>query len=161
MNKNIFSDTYSTYFQSNAATIYLYKSNRKNAKIVKSISINHLITQKQDRKIPDGRIIEQFVDTLSYIVDYSEKRHLEITVYSDVFKKVVYKNANGDNYHTTKDLQYNFYRVKFASIEQCINFLFTIYSLIYPYNTIDLNTGIYQNTSIKYFINKFYQNKGV
>ena len=157
MNKDIYNENYNTYFKSNAATIYIYKSSRKNSKILKSININHLITQKQDRKIPDGRIIEQFVDTLSYIVNYSEKRHLELTVYSDVFKQVVYKNANGDNYFTTTDLQYNFNRVGFSSLEQCINFLYTIYNLIYPYNTIDLNNGIYQNTSIKYFINKYYQ----
>ena len=41
-------------------------------------------------------------------------------------------------------------------MEQTINFVYDIYNLIYPYNTLSLDT-IYNDPSIKYFIKEYYK----
>lgn len=156
MNNQIKSEVYNKGFKSNAMTIYLFKSSRKNSKCSKAINVNHLISKGV--RLKDERIISQFISTIESIIYNSKEfnNHLEISAYIDIFKNESFMDANNDLYCNTNNLRYNFQRIKFSSIEQCINFIFSLYCLIYPYNEISLNNEIYTNSSIKYFINKFY-----
>lgn len=155
MNKQVKSDMYNKGFKNNAMTIFQYKSSRKNSISSNAINVNHLISKEV--KLHDERIIEQLAGTLETIVYNSLKfnKNLELSAYVDTFKDASYNNANNDLYCTTQDLRYSFKRVKFSSIEQCINFLFSLYCLIYPYNEIASNT-LYSNASVRYFINMYY-----
>ena len=152
---------YNKAFFNNAASVLLYKSNRKNAKCSDIISINHLINHKKDRKISDERIIQQFCGTLEKVVytALSYSKHLEITVFLDIGKNSSYINTNSEVYKTTEYNRANFHRITFSSIEEAINFLYMVYCLIYPYNEINLSNTIYNNASVKYYINLYY--KGV
>lgn len=156
MKNQIVTEMHNKYFKSNAMSIYMFKSSRKNSKCSDTINVNHLISK--EIKIHDDRIISQFIGTIESIIYKSKQynNHLEISVYLSIFKKSSYENANNDLYCTTDNLYYNFQRVQFSSIEQCINFIFSLYCLIYPYNEISLENEIYSNSSIKYFINEFY-----
>ena len=158
MNKNIYSETYKTYYQNNAASILLYKSSRRNSKTSDFININHLISHEPNKKISDDRIVNQFLGTLESIVYYSKNvgGHLEISVYCHTFKQAVYKNANNDFYYHTEDINNDINRRNFSSIEQIINTLFDIYALIYPYNKIS-REELFNNPSVRYFINLYYK----
>lgn len=155
MNNNL----YNKAFTINAASIYMFKSSRKNSICSDTISVNHLINHTENRRINDERIIQQFAGTLESIVYTSLKfnRHLELSVYMDYGKNTGYIDANKELYNTWEDIRYSWQRVKFSSIEQCINFLYSVYCLIYPYNEINLEKGIYNDPSIKYYINMFYR----
>lgn len=157
MKNQIKSDMYNKGFKNNAMTIFQYKSSRKNSISANLINVNHLISKEV--KLHDERIIEQFTGTLETIVYNSLKfnKNLELSAYIGTFKNASYKDANDDLYCTTQDLIYSFQRVKFSSIEQCINFLFSLYCLIYPYNEIDLNS-LHSDASVRYFINMYYKN---
>jgi len=153
-----YSDMYNKAYALNAASIFCYKSSRKNSKCSDIISVNHLINHVEDRKISDDRIIQQIADTVAKIVYYSMqyKKHLEVTAYVDTFKNYTCENANNDLYHGIEDQRYCFQRVTFSSIEQCINFIFSVYALIYPYNEIKISR-LHDDPSIRYYINKFYR----
>lgn len=158
--KVIESSTYRTYYQSNAATIYLYKSSRKNAKSNDGISINHLINKSIDRKVDDDRILNQFLGVIEKIVYDSIKfnKHLEITFYADIFKQTQYINANNDLYKGVEDTQVYEVRHKLSSIEHCINRVYDLFGLIYPYNHLN-RQEIFNNASIKYMINLYYNGR--
>lgn len=152
-------ELYNKAFTINAASVLCYKSSRKNSICSDIISINHLINHSDDRRISDESIIRQFTNTLESVVYNSLRfgRHLELTVYLDTGKNSGYINANKELYNTWEDIQFSWYRVKFSSIEQCINFLYSIYCLIYPYNEINLGNTIYNDPSVKYYINMYYK----
>lgn len=158
MKNQIITEMYNKSFKSNALSIYMFKSSRKNSKCSKAINVNHLISKEV--KIHDDSIISQFIGTIESII-YTSKQynnHLEVSAYIDIFKNESFINANNDLYCNTNSLRYNFQRVQFSSIEQCINFIFSIYYLIYPYNEISLSNDIYNNPSIKYLIKEYYHN---
>ena len=152
-------ELYNKAFTINAASIYCFKSSRKNSICSDTISINHLINHTEDRKITDERIRQQFTGTLESIVYNALKfnNHLELSVYMDYGKNSSYINANKENYNTWEDIRFSWQRVKFSSIEQCINFLYSVYCLIYPYNEINLQNTIYNDPSVKYYINMYYR----
>lgn len=155
---NNYSELYNTAFRVNAASIIMYKSSRKNAKCSDIISINHLINNKTDRKIPDDRILEQFINIVEKVVYTAAgfNNHIELTVNLDSAKNSQYKNVNGETYKTWESNYYTWYRVKCSSVESCINFLYKVFYLIYPYNELNLENTIYNNPSIKYLIKKYY-----
>lgn len=143
----------------NAVSIYLYKSSRKNAVCSDSICVNHLITHDNNKRVSDNRILMQFAGTLEKIVYTAAgfNNHLEVSAYMDIGKNTQYINADKRVYVTTEPLRYYWHRVKFSSIEQAVNFLYGIYCLIYPYNTLNLENTVYQDSSIKYLINLYYK----
>ena len=150
-----YSNTYNTFYQNNAASILCFKSSRKNSKCSDVISINHLINQETDRRVSDDKILDQIIGTTEKIVYYCKQyKHIELSCYIDVFKQIEYEN--NETCHGVEDHHYCFQRVIFSSIERCINFVFSVYCLIYPYNKIDRNT-LHNNASIRYFINKYYR----
>ena len=151
------SKMYGKAFFMNACTIYLYKSSRKNAKIISDIHINHLITQTEDRKVQDKTILSQFVGVLEKAVsDIGINGHIEVSVYMDAGKDAIYENANNDSFLGVGDIQYNWQRVTFCTIEGFINFLFSVFCILYPYNKISLSHTLYNDPSIMYWISKYY-----
>ena len=158
--KEIKSSTYDTYYQSNAATIYLHKSSRKNAKISDGININHLINKRNDRKVDDDKILMQLVGVIEKIVYNSLKfnKHLEISFYSDIFKQTQYINVDGDLYKGVEDTQIYEIRHELNSLEHCINRVYDLFGLIYPYNHLN-RKELFNNSSIKYFINLYYNGR--
>ena len=158
---NLKEKTYKAPYTVNACGLYLYKSNRKNAK-TKNVMINHLIKTGKNNtnnyKINDDRILSQFIGTISKIVLYSiqNNKHLELSCILDYGKKASYIDANNELTYKLDIRTLHFGRKKFLNIEQCINFIYDVYNLIYPYNTLSLTT-IYNNPSIKYFIKEYYK----
>ena len=152
MNNQIITPMYNEPHNQNGAMLFCYKSRRKNAKS-EMININHLISKNG---MKDEKIINQFINTLSSVFAISEKynKNIEISCYVSKFKKASYENEN--LYCTSEKLNYKFSREKFYSFESCVNFIFSIYNLIYPYNEISIN-DIYNDKSIKYIISKYYQ----
>ena len=151
-------NNYNTVYQNNSGFIFCYKSTRRNAKTSDIIMINHLISNKQDHKISDDRIIDQIISTIDKIIYYAKQfNHIELSCYLDIFQQVEYKNANNEIYHDAEKHRYAFQRVQFYNIESCINYVFNIYSLIYPYNKISYKT-LHNNASIRYMINQYYYN---
>ena len=94
---NNYSDTYNTFYQSNAASIFCFKSSRKNSKCSDIININHLINRETDRRVSDNRIMDQIAGTIEKIVYYCKQyKHIELSCYMDVFKQIEYENANNE-----------------------------------------------------------------
>lgn len=153
-----YSDMYNKAYALNAASIFCYKSSRKNSKCGDIININHLINHVEDRRVSDERILQQIAGTISsvYYQVLQFRKHLELTCYIDSFKNNTYDTTSGEKYHGIEDQRYSFQRVKFSSFEQCINFIFDMYCLIYPYNEISRKT-LFNDSSVKYYINKFYR----
>ena len=158
MDVKLYDNNYGTNFKSNAMSIIIYKSKRKNSISSDFINVNHLITQTKNRKLTDDSIINQFVNTIDKLVHESLQfnGNLELSAYITVFKNEHYQGVTQVDYHKNDDIRYSFNRNKFYSLEQCINFVFSLYYLIYPYNTISLSQGVYTNSSIKHIINKYY-----
>lgn len=153
--KKVYDPNYENYYYNNSAGLFISKSNRKNAK-TEYFSIHHLINQNENKKISDDRIIQQFINTLDTCINqfirYGRKMYFSSVV--TTHKQVTFINANNNLYHTLEEL--NHYEERhFYSIEQFINELYRIYSLIYPYHTISKN-DIFKNKSINYFINNWY-----
>lgn len=155
-----FNKMYNIAFCNNVASVILHKSSRKNAKCSDIISINHLINNTNNKKSTDERIMQQFVNVLEKVVFQSLEynKHLEISVYLNIGKNSNYKNANNKTYKTTERLRLCFHRQKFSSVEQAINFLYSIFCLIYPYNEINLENNVYNSSGVKYLIQKYYKN---
>ena len=150
-------NNYNTAYQNNTGFILCYKSSRKNSKTSDLINIGHLINNDPDHKISDDRIIEQIINTMDKIIYYAKQfNHIELSCYLYIFQQVEYKNANKEIYHDAEKHRYAFQRVPFYSIESCINYVFNLYSLIYPYNRISYKT-LHNNASIKYMINQYYK----
>ena len=148
----------------NSITMFLFKSNRKNSKCSEPVNVYHLIkTEGNDKKISDDRIISQFIGTIEDIIHKSKyfNNNLELSAYVSIEKNSSYINANNDIYNTTEQMRYNWQRVQFSSIEQCVNFIYSLYCLIYPYNKLNLRNTIYNNLSIKHLINEYYRKEEV
>lgn len=146
-----------TIWKDNMCTIYAYKNDRKNAKIVSDVTMRHLITQNIDGKISDEHILHYFtgvIGQLVYDIKYSSKT-INITTYTSIDTITSYRNANNDMYAHKHTIRIDNRRKKFYSIEQCINYLYDILLLIYPYTQLDINT-VYANTSIRYYIKLYY-----
>ncbi|NCC88668.1 MAG: hypothetical protein EOM05_12555 [Clostridia bacterium] len=144
-------------FANNAATIIVYKSSRKNAR-AETISINHLIdVNSESRKIDDGRILSQLIGTIekltSIIKNYDN--HIEMKARLDIGKNASYRTVVCDPYETTEYISIVLQKAQLHSIEQAISYIYDVYCLVYPYNTLSSKT-IFDNPSIRYYIKQHY-----
>lgn len=153
-------ELYNNSFRINAASVLLHKSSRKNARCSDVISINHLI-DTENRMITDERIMDQFINVLEKVVYTSLQfnKHLEVTVYMDTGKNSQYTNASNAPYKTWEHCRYTWQRVKFGSLEGCINFLYTVFAMIYPYNELNLDKTVYRDPRVADLIREYYHNK--
>ena len=146
-----------TIWEDNLCVIYAYKSDRKNAKIISDVTLRHLITQNETGQISDEHILQYFsgiIAQLVYDMKYSSKT-INITTYTSIDTITAYRNANNELYQHKHTIRLDNRHKKFYSIEQLINYLYDILLLIYPYTMLDINT-IYSNSSIRYYINLYY-----
>ena len=138
----------------NAAGIYMYKSARKNSRWI-HIPVYHLIS-KENEYINDERIMEQFIGVIEKMAAYARKHnHIDFDASINIEKNTQYINANNSIYHDTERIYISIPRVECSSIEACINRLYSVFALIYPYNTLNLRE-LHNNPSIRYIINEFY-----
>lgn len=137
----------------NAAGIYMYKSARKNSRWI-HIPVYHLIS-KENEYISDERIIDQFIGVIEKMAAYARKHnHIDFDASINFDKNTQYINANNSIYRDTERIYISIPRVECSSIETCINRLYSVFALIYPYNTLNLRE-LHNNPSIRYIINKF------
>lgn len=145
-------------WKNNICTIYAYKSSRKNTKIISDVTMRHLITRNENGVCDETTIMNYFVGIISQLVTdirYSANRHIEITTYASINHLTTYVNANNELYSHNHTIKMNNIRIKFSSIEELINYLYDLLLLVYPYTRIDIR-DIYNNVSIKYYINLYY-----
>ena len=141
----------------NSVQFYAYKSDRKNAKIISDVHMHHLITHNENKCVDENKIESYFVGIISQLVTdikYSACT-INITSYAHIRHVTTYVNANSDLYSHNHVSNYTRQRVKLYSIEDLINYVYDLLLLVYPYTRLDLNT-IYNNPSIKYYINLYY-----
>lgn len=144
---------YNFAFVNNAATIYFYKSSRKNAKIIKAFHINHLITKNNDRKISNERMKSHFLEMLEYVSYYSKPNDINMSVNCNEWKNAI---INGER--KTQNWCWTTGRIRFDSFTTAAHWLyFNLFCRIYPYCEIDF-TEIEMNPSYKYFLAQFKNN---
>lgn len=145
-------------WKNNNCLIYAYKSHRKNAKIISSVTMRHLITQNDNGCLSEEHILQYFIGVVGQLVTdirFSANRTINISTYTSIDHMTTYTNANSELYSRNHTIRFNSQRIKFASIEQFINYLYDLLLLIYPYTRLDINT-VYGNASIRYWIDLYY-----
>lgn len=143
-------------WEDNICTLFAYKSDRKNAKIISDITIRHLITQNKNEQISDEHILQYFSGIVGQLVyDIKNTKTINITTYTSIDTITSYRNANNAMYSHKHTIRLDNKRKKFYSIEQCINYLYDIILLLYPYTQLDINT-VYSNEGIRHFIKLYY-----
>lgn len=143
-------------FYNNVAHLWLYKSNRKNATIVGAVDMRHLITKSDNRQLTDDKIMSYFITTIEYTLYFiKQAKQINVRCWYEYGHITQYKNANGDNYEHVTMLKTASQRESYYSFEQLINHIYRLFLIVYPYSKLDIQ-DIYNNSSIKYFINQYY-----
>lgn len=144
-------------WKNNMCVIYAYKSDRKNAKIISDVTMRHLITHNENGAISEEKILQYFGGVIGQLVTdiIFTTKTFNITTYASIDKLTTYIDAKNQLYSRNHTIRIDNHRIRFASIEQLINYLYDILMLIYPYSRLDIN-DVYSNASIKYWINLYY-----
>lgn len=134
----------------NMCNIFMHKSKRKNAEISDIIKVLNTYNNDND-------ILYQLIGTLEKVLFYVKKyKHIEISSYVSLNKESSFINANNNNYIENQIITYRFNRRVLYSCEQLINYIYSMYCMLYPENKLSYNT-LYDNSSIKKFINDYYK----
>jgi hypothetical protein len=128
----------------------MHKSKRKNAEISDIIKVLNTYNN-------DNYILYQLIGTLEKVLFYVKKyKHIEISSYVSLNKESSFINANNNNYVENQIIEYIFDRRVLYSCEQLINYIYSMYCMLYPDNKLSYNT-LYDNVSVKKFINDYYK----
>lgn len=93
--------------------------------------------------------------TLEKVLYYVKKyNHIEVSSMVSINKESSFINANDNNYTENQIITYRFDRRVMYSCEQLINYIYSMYCLLYPENKLSYNT-IYDNARIKSIINNY------
>ena len=131
-------------------TIFMYKSKRKNAEISEIIKVLNAYNTDDD-------ILYQLIGTLEKTLFYVKKyKHIEVSYLVSINKESCFINANNNNCTENQIITYRFDRKVLYSCEQLINYIYSMYCMLYPENKLSYNT-LYDNSSIKKFINDYYK----
>lgn len=134
----------------NICNIFMYKSKRKNAEISDIIKVLNTYNNDND-------ILYQLIGTLEKVLFYVKKyKHIEVSSYVSLNKESCFINAKNNNYTESQIITYKFNRQVLYSCEQLINYIYSMYCMLYPGNKLSYNT-LYDNSSIKKFINDYYK----
>lgn len=134
----------------NMCNIFMYKSTRKNAEISDNIEILNAYNT-------DEKILHQLIGTLEKVLFYAKKyKHIEVSSLISINKESCFINANNNNYIENQIITYRFDRRVLYSCEQLINYIYSMYCMLYPGNKLSYNT-LYDNVSVKKFINDYYK----
>lgn len=135
-------------------TIFMHKSKRKNAEISEIIKILNAYNADDD-------ILYQLIGTLEKALFYVKKyKHIEVSCYVSINKESCFINANNNNHTESQIITYKFNRQVLYSFEQLINYIYSMYCMLYPENKLSYNT-LYDNASVKKLINYYYNENGV
>lgn len=138
----------------NICNIFMHKSKRKNAEISDIIKVLNVYNTDND-------ILYQLIGTLEKVLFYVKKyKHIEVSSYVSINKESCFINANDNNYAESQIITYKFNRQVLYSCEQLINYVYSMYCMIYQGNKLSYNT-LYDNSSIKKLINDYYNENGV
>lgn len=148
--ENIEKSPYNFAFINNSATVYIYKSNRKNAKIVKCFNINHLITHDSTRKVAPDKMKDQFLSILEPLSYYTEAGNINISV-----SCIEGKNAIINGGKCSQSWYWNTEKLHFDSFTTAAHWLyFNLFCRIYPYCEIDF-TEIEMDNNYKFLLNEW------
>lgn len=137
----------------NMCNIFMHKSTRRNAEISDIIKVLNVYNTDND-------ILHQLIGTLEKVLLYVKKyKHIEVSSYVSINKESCIINANDNNYTGSQIITYKFNRQVLYSCEQLINYIYSMYCMLYPGNKLSYNT-LYNNSSIKKLIN-YYNENGV
>lgn len=143
-------------FYNNAAHLWIYKSDRKNAKIIGAVDIRHLITKSDNRQLTDDKIMDYFVTAMEYTLHFvKQAQKINARCWYEYGHITQYKNVYGDNYERVTMLKTMSQRDSYSSFEQLINHIYRLFLIVYPYSKLDIQ-DVYNNPSIKYFIKQYY-----
>lgn len=135
-------------------SIFMHKSKRKNAEISEIIKILNAYNADDD-------ILYQLIGTLEKALFYVKKyKHIEVSSYVSLNKESCFINANNNNYTESQIITYKFNRQVLYSFEQLINYIYSMYCMLYHENKLSYNT-LYDNASVKKLINYYYNENGV
>lgn len=141
---------YNYAFLDNFATVFFYKSSRKNAKILKDYHVRHLISKDNDRKISNERMKSYFLELLENVSYYSKSNDINISVLC-----LEHKNAIINGEKETQGWGWETGRIHFDNFTTAAHWLyFNLFCRIYPYCEIDF-TEIEMDPSYKYFLKEF------
>lgn len=133
-------------------SMFMYKSTRKNSETSDIIKIINVCST-------DENILYNLIGTLEKTLCYVKKyKHIEVSSLVSINKESSFINANNNNYTENQIITYRFDRRVLDSCEQLINYIYSMYCLLYPENKLSYNT-IYDNAIINSIINNYY--KGV
>ncbi len=147
---------YNFAFINNAATIYFYKSSRKNAKIIKHLNINHLINKNDEsRKIAPDRMKIVFFGILEYLSYYTAPAHIDIAISCNEWKNAI---INGKK--ESQNWCWETGRLHFDGFTTAAHWLyFNLFTRIYPYCEIDF-TEIETDSNYKYLKKEWEKHNG-
>ena len=91
----------------NICTIYAYKSDRKNAKIISDVTMRHLITKNENGAIDEDKILQYFSGIIGQLVTdiKCSANTINITTYTSIEHLTTFTNANNELFsrnHTDK-----------------------------------------------------------
>lgn len=131
-------------------SMFMYKSTRKNSEISDIIKIINVCST-------DENILYNLIGTLEKVLYYVKKyNHIEVSSMVSINKESSFINANDNNYTENQIIAYRFDRRVLYSCEQLINYIYSMYCLLYPENKLSYN-AIYDNARIKNIINNYYK----
>ena len=141
----------------NECQIYAYKSNRKNSAIIADITLRHLITQNENGCLDEKTIENYFIGVVGQLVyDIKWKSTvINISTYCTINHETIFSNYASELQHEQHAIRIYDKRIKLHSIEQLINYLYDRLLLVYPYTKLSLK-DLYNNPSLKYYINLYY-----
>lgn len=143
-------------YYNNMGMIILYKSMRKNSKCIEAFNFCHLIPSPGMERITDERITEQFLNVLEkiiYAVNKESNKKIVIESFLELNKRSSYIDANGNNYNDHEELRITLDKKHLYSWE-VLKYLYTLFSIIYPYNTINLNNELWHNKRLNTLLSK-------
>ena len=146
-------------YLNNFCSVTIYASKRKNARILATVDIRHLIPAHGNDTISDDRILDYFISVLDSVVYKLPKNRDINTRYWISYGHITeYKNVYGDMFEHVTMLKTMSQRDYYSSLEMFINHLYRLFLVIYPYTKLDIQT-IYNNPSINYMIRDYYKHR--
>jgi hypothetical protein len=143
-------------YYNNTGMIILYKSMRKNSKCIEAFNFCHLIPSPGIEKISDDRIIEQLLNVLEkiiYAVNKESNKEIVIESFLELNKRSSYIDASGNNYNDHEKMTICLQKKHLYSWE-LLKYLYNMFSLVYPYNTINLSNELWHNKRLKDLLSK-------
>lgn len=141
---------YGYAFVNNWASVYIYKSKRKNAKIVKNFRVFHLISHDESRRISQDSLRLQFLEILEYLSYYTAPGNINLSV-----NCIENRNAVINGEKDAQEWWWTSGRLHFDEFTTAAHWLyFNLFCRVYPYCEIDF-TEFEMDANYKYLENQW------